>query len=88
MRKIIPFTALATTLLGASSAFAAGGDTCAAPTVIASLPYTDMGTTVGMTNNINAVPATCNGLYTQTSGPDVVYQVTLGPPPNNITFTS
>lgn len=87
MRKLIPLTALATALLGAPSVFAAGGDTCAAPTVIASLPYTDMATTVGATSDINTVPAACNGSYTTVNGPDVIYSVTMGAPPNNITFS-
>ncbi len=87
MRKLIPLTALAAALLGAPSVFAAGGDTCAMPTLITSLPYTDMGTTVGATNDIAGVPAACNGFYTTVNGPDVIYSVTMGAPPNNITFS-
>ena len=77
---------MTTLLLGVPSAFAAGADTCAAPTVISSLPYTDNGTTVGMTNDINSIPLACNGTYSQTPGPDVVYSITLGAG-NNVTFS-
>jgi|GEM_PF-5422894 len=86
MRRLVPSTALTTLLLGVPSAFAAGADTCAAPTVISSLPYTDNGTTVGMTNDINSIPLACNGTYSQTPGPDVVYSITLGAG-NNVTFS-
>ncbi|MBK9266746.1 MAG: tandem-95 repeat protein [Polyangiaceae bacterium] len=87
MRRLVPLTALAAALLGAPSALSAGADTCAAPTVISSLPYADSGTTVAAINDINAVPLTCNNKYTSTQGPDVVYSVTVGPPPNSLTFS-
>jgi MYXO-CTERM domain-containing protein len=87
MRKLIPLTALATILLGASVALADGGDVCAAPTIIGGLPYTDSGTTVGKANNISLVPVACNGVTTLVNGPDVVYAVTMGAPPNNVTFS-
>lgn len=87
MRKLIPWTALATSLLGASAAFAGGGDTCAVPTAIGSLPYTDNGTTIGMANNISVIPSICNGLTPAVNGPDVVYALTVGAPPSSVTIS-
>jgi len=48
-----------------------GGDTCATATVIPSLPYTDIGTTVGYTHDYDAV---CP--YSGSTAPDVVYAYT------------
>lgn len=48
-----------------------GGDTCADPTVISSLPYSDTGTTSGYTDDYDEV---CP--YTGSTSPDVVYQYT------------
>lgn len=50
-----------------------GGDTCASALNIASLPYTDNGTTVGFANDYDAV---CP--YGGSTAPDVVYKFTPG----------
>jgi len=62
-----------------------GGDTCAAPTPIATVPFVDAGTTVGKTNTVGTLPLACNGNYTTVAGPDSIYSLTLGPG-NNLTF--
>jgi hypothetical protein len=48
-----------------------GGDDCASATVIASLPYSDVGTTAGYTNDYDEV---CP--YSGSTSPDVVYSYT------------
>jgi hypothetical protein len=48
-----------------------GGDTCATATVIPSLPYSDTGTTVGLTDDLQ--PATCS---VAGGAPDAVYVYT------------
>ena len=56
---------------GSRSAFLGGGDTCATATVIPSIPYSDAGSTVGMTNDYDEV---CP--YTGSTAPVVVYEYT------------
>src|SRR5262245_54743887 len=87
MRRIAPLSTFVASVLASASAFANGGDTCASPpTVITSLPYTDSGDNTGATDNVSSVPLACNGLYTTTLGPDVIYQLTLTAG-NNVTVT-
>jgi hypothetical protein len=57
----------------------AGGDTCASPTVFSTTPFNDSGTTVGANNTVGTLPITCNTVYTQVAGPDVIYQFGLNP---------
>jgi len=59
---------------------AAGGDTCAAATVIASLPFNDSGDTTNATNQNLFLNTTCSGggMITR-PGPDLVYSVTVFP---------
>ena len=57
-----------------------GGDTCATPTVIASLPFSDTGTTVGRADDSSSfIRSMCNSTASPLSreGPDVVYSVTV-----------
>ncbi len=58
----------------------AGGDTCAAATVIPNGAgnFTDSGTTIGANNTVTSVQAGCSN-YTTVAGPDVIYTFTLGP---------
>lgn len=68
------------------------GGTCATPTIISAVPYTDTGTTVGKTNTVSTVGNGTTGCGTIThgfgkvEGPDVVYRFTVGTG-NNLTFT-
>jgi hypothetical protein len=57
----------------------AGGDTCAAATVIPNGAgnFTDSGTTIGANNTVTTLPAGCSD-YTAVAGPDVIYTFTLG----------
>lgn len=57
----------------------AGGDTCASPTAFSTTPFNDSGTTVGANNTVGSLPITCNTVYTQVAGPDVIYQFGLNP---------
>lgn len=52
-----------------------GGDTCAAPTVVGSLPFNDTGDTTGADNTNGTLPAGCSD-YTTTAGPDEIYSFT------------
>jgi hypothetical protein len=57
---------------------AAGGDTCASPTAIASLPYNDMGDTSTATNDSLFLGATCTGGGAGgREGPDRIYSITV-----------
>jgi len=68
------------------SAIAAGGDTCAAPTVIAALPFNDSGNTSLATNQMVFLNQTCAGFGAVTRpGPDLIYSVTVYPG-NSLTF--
>jgi hypothetical protein len=64
------------------SAVTAGGDTCASPTLISSLPFNDSGDTTGAADDIRLTG--CAGLSLE--GPDLIYvfNVQSG---NNLTFT-
>lgn len=64
---------------------AGGSDDCPGLAIVA-LPYNDSGTTLGGNNTNNAVPASCNGSYTQTAGPDKIYSITVGAG-NSVTFS-
>ena len=65
----------------------AGGDTCAAATPIATLPYNDAGDTTNATNQTVFLNATCAGGGAITRpGPDVVYSFNVFPG-NSLTFT-
>lgn len=57
----------------------AGGDACAAATVIPNGAgnFTDSGTTVGANNTVNTLNAGCSN-YTTVAGPDVIYTFALG----------
>jgi len=69
------------------SAVANGGDTCAAATVIASLPYNDSGDTTNATNQSLFLNSTCAaGGPVSRPGPDVIYSITVGIG-NSLTFT-
>jgi hypothetical protein len=65
------------------SAIAAGGDTCASPTLISSLPFNDSGDTTGAADDIRLTG--CSGFLSM-PGPDLIYafNVVSG---NNLTFT-
>jgi hypothetical protein len=65
------------------SAVAAGGDTCASPTLISSLPFNDSGNTTGAADDIRLTG--CSG-FLSTPGPDLIYTFTVFPG-NNLTFT-
>jgi hypothetical protein len=68
-------------------AVAAGGDTCATATVIASLPYNDSGDTTNATNQSVFLNSTCaGGGSVSRPGPDVIYSITVYPG-NSLTFT-
>lgn len=64
----------------------AGGDTCAAATVIpaGATDFMDSGTTVGANNTVNGIQAGCSN-YTTVAGPDVIYTFTLGELANRVT---
>jgi hypothetical protein len=68
-------------------AVAAGGDTCASPTVISTLPFNDSGDTTNATNTQSFfLNATCaSGMVTR-PGPDLVYSFTVFPG-NSLTLT-
>ena len=56
----------------------AGGDTCAAATVIASLPFNDSGNTTNATDQGLALNMTCaGGGMVSRPGPDLVYSITV-----------
>jgi hypothetical protein len=63
-----------------------GGETCANPNGIASLPFSDSDDTTGHVNDVNAIQAGCSD-YTQVSGPDLIYVFSAANPGNNIAFT-
>jgi len=65
------------------SAIAAGGDTCASPTLISSLPFNDSGNTTGAADDIRITG--CPGFLSM-PGPDLIYTFTVFPG-NNLTFT-
>ena len=62
-----------------------GGETCANPTGIGSLPFNDSDDTTGHVNDNNLLPAGCSD-YTQVSGPDLIYVFSSGAG-NNLAFT-
>jgi len=65
----------------------AGGDNCASPpTNIASLPFNDIGNTIGAADDVSSILAACGSGYAQTAGPDLIYQFTVGAG-NNLTIT-
>jgi hypothetical protein len=55
----------------------AGSDTCTAPPVIASLPFTDSGDTTGGLNTVDVIPVACNGFSNTARGPDNIYEFTV-----------
>ncbi len=60
------------------SAVAAGGDTCATATVIASLPYNDSGNTTNATDQGIFLNTACaGGGAVSRPGPDLVYSITV-----------
>lgn len=61
-----------------------GGENCANPNGIASLPFSDSDNTTGHVDDVNTIPAGCSD-YTQVAGPDLVY-VFSSAPGNNIAF--
>jgi hypothetical protein len=65
------------------AAVVAGGDTCASPTVIASLPYNDSGDTTGAVDNIRLTG--CAGFLSM-AGADHIYTFNVFSG-NNLTFT-
>jgi hypothetical protein len=68
-------------------AVTAGGDTCAAATVIATLPFNDSGNTAGATDQGLFLNATCaGGGAVSREGPDLVYTFTVGTG-SSLTFT-
>jgi hypothetical protein len=65
---------------------AAGGDTCASPTVIASVPYNDSGDTSTATNQLLILGSACAGSGAGSrEGPDSIYSVTVATG-NSLTF--
>ena len=62
-----------------AAAMANGGDTFATATLLPPGPlnFTDTGTTVGATSNINSLALNVNGLYTTAAGPDVFYRIDI-----------
>lgn len=67
-------------------AVAAGGDTCAAPTVITSLPYNDTGDTSTATNQMLFLSTACSaGKAVTRPGRDLIYSITVWPG-NSLTF--
>jgi hypothetical protein len=56
------------------SAVAAGGDTCASPTLISSLPFNDSGNTTGAADDIRLTG--CSG-FPPMAGPDLIYTFTV-----------
>jgi hypothetical protein len=71
-------------LVMSGGVFADGGDTCAAATPIAALPFADSGTTTGKTDDISALPSGCP--MTSVPGEDVIYTYTITGS-NSMTFT-
>ncbi len=65
------------------SAIAAGGDTCASPTLISSLPFNDSGDTTGAADDIRLTG--CSGFLSM-PGPDLIYAFNVFSG-NNLTFT-
>jgi hypothetical protein len=65
----------------------AGGDTCAVPTVISSLPYNDSGDTTSATNDTLFLTSSCagGGMFSR-PGPDLIYSFTVAAG-NSLTFT-
>jgi hypothetical protein len=63
-----------------------GGENCANPNGIASLPFSDSDDTTGHVNDVNAILAGCSD-YAQVSGPDLIYVFSAANPGNNIAFT-
>lgn len=70
----------------AGQAIAAGGDTCAAATVIpdGGSAYTDSGTTIGANDTVTSLQLGCSN-YQTVAGPDVIYTFTLGLLANRVT---
>jgi hypothetical protein len=67
----------------AGSALASGGNTCnGAPW----LTGTASGTTAGASDKVATVSLGCNGTYTSVAGPDVFYEIAVGPG-NDFTIT-
>jgi hypothetical protein len=64
------------------SAVTAGGDTCASPTLISSLPFNDSGNTTGAADDIRITG--CSGFLSM-PGPDLIYTFDVFPG-NNLTF--
>jgi hypothetical protein len=65
------------------SAIATGGDTCASPTLISSLPFNDSGNTTGAADDIRITG--CSGFLSM-PGPDLIYAFNVFSG-NNLTFT-
>jgi hypothetical protein len=65
----------------------AGGDTCAVPTVISSLPFNDSGDTTSATNDTLFLTSSCagGGMFSR-PGPDLIYSFTVAAG-NSLTFT-
>ena len=92
--RSIPFALflIAVLAIGASTftsrvAVAGGGDSCAAPTVISSLPYNDSGDTTNATSSTLFLGPTCSGGGASSRpGPDVIYSITVFAG-NSLTFT-
>jgi len=57
----------------------AGSDDCPGTDIPINNVFTDNGTTIGANNTVNSIPLSCNGFYTATAGPDVIYRFTLPP---------
>jgi hypothetical protein len=71
------------TWLSLEGAARADGGNCPTPPVLLGM---DTGTTVGATNNVADVPLGCNGIFTGVAGPDVFYEIPVGPA-NNFAIT-
>ena len=89
LSRVVSLILLSTSLIaiGASapvspSAVAAGGDTCASPTPISSLPFNDSGNTTGAADDIRITG--CSGFLSM-PGPDLIYTFNVFPG-NNLTF--
>lgn len=54
-----------------------GTDACPGTNIPAGTSFNDTGTTIGANNTVTSIPITCNGVYTTSAGPDVIYQFVL-----------
>jgi hypothetical protein len=88
--RVLSLVVLSTSLIATAasgpvspSAVTAGGDTCASPTPISSLPFNDSGDTTGAADDIRITG--CSGI-TSMPGPDLIYVFNVFPG-NNLTFT-